>query len=378
MALSDKIRAYTEQIDQKGLLRRRVLSDPDDGTLVRFDCNDYLSLIDEPFVTNAYEHGYRHYPCGSGASMLLSGYHPNHRAIEQAFAQLLAVDDCVLFSSGYSANLAITALLGSIHAQCLVDKAVHASIYDGLTLSKVAYTRFLHNDLESLAKKLAAHPNNSVLITEGVFSMSGQIAPLSAMHQLAQVPLIVDEAHSFGILGQHGAGSILLHGLTQNEVPLRVIPLGKACAAQGAMVAGQADWIHALLQAGRSVIYSTALSPALSYGLLKTLEFVIKADDRRLKLVQLIDFFKHKISSSSLNWSHSNSAIQQVRLGCPHRALYYAQELKKNGFSCSAIRAPTVAPQASGLRIVLNYRHTPEQINSLFTTLNALYEHQSS
>ena len=161
---------------------------------------------------------------------------------------------------------------------------------------------------------------------------------------------MVDEAHSFGVLGPQGKGAVCYHGLTQKDVPLRVIPLGKAFAAQGAIVAGKQEWIHALLQAGRSIIYSTAISPALSYGLLKTLDIVVNADDRRLKLRQLVELFREEIKRSPLQWIDSHTPIQQLQLGCPHLALHYAQELKKKGISCSAIRTPTVSIKSTGLR----------------------------
>lgn len=376
MTLNVKIRAYVDALTQQGLLRSREIAKAQD--LVSFDCNDYLSLLHDPRIAQAYEYGYSHYPSGSGASMLLSGYHANHKTVEQAFAQLLNVDECVLFSSGYAANLAVTALLGSIQAHCIIDKGIHASMYDGLVLSKTSYSRFLHNDLNSLNKKLNESVTDSAVITEGIFSMSGAAAPLSAINELIkekQIPLLVDEAHSFGVLGPQGAGAVGYHQLGQMEVPLRVIPLGKAFAAQGAVVAGRRDWIEALLQAGRSIIYSTAVSPALSYGLLKTLDIVVAAEDRRRKLMQLIDFFKEQTVTSPLNWAPSTTAIQQVHFGCPHRALYIAQELKRKGFLCSAIRAPTVAAKHTGLRIVLNYNHKPEQISSLFQNLHTIYEH---
>ena len=193
-----------------------------------------------------------------------------------------------------------------------------------------------------------------------------------------QTPLIVDEAHSFGVLGPEGAGAVKAHQLSQIDVPLRVIPLGKTFAAQGALVAGQADWIQGLLQAGRSIIYSTAMSPALSYGLLKTLSTVIQADERRVKLSQLIDLFRSYIKCSSLDWTDSKTAIQQLLLGCPHLAMKFMHTLKSQGISCSAIRPPTVNLQSTGLRVILNYNHTPEQIKQLFDKLEGVYEREST
>lgn len=377
MPLSYKINQFTNQLAREGLLRTRLISKSKDLSLIYFDSNDYLSLTEEKSISEAYQKGYASCPAGSGASMLLSGYHENHKAFEKAIADLLAVDDCILFSSGYAANLAVTALLGRLKVHCFIDKEVHASIYDGLDLSQVPYTRYPHNNLINLRKKLPMHAANATLFTEGIFSMSGQLAPLGKLSSLCnknRSVLLVDEAHSFGILGVQGEGAVVYHGLTQKEVPLRVIPLGKAMAAQGAIVAGRADWIYALLQAGRSLIYSTAVSPALSYGLLKTLEFVVNAENRRLKLMELVDLFRDLIKKSSLNWADSITPIQQLQLGCPNLALDYAKELKKQGISCSAIRKPTVARKASGLRIVLNYNHTPEQIYDLFAKLNIIYE----
>jgi 8-amino-7-oxononanoate synthase len=378
MSLYDKIIEYTAQLNQKGLLRSRQLSEPANATLLHFDSNDYLSLSCDRRVGEAYQHGYTYYPVGSGASMMLSGYHPNHLAVEQAFADLLDVDECILFSSGYAANLAVIALLGSIKAHCIIDKSIHASIYDGLALAQLDYTRYQHNDLYDLSVKLKAVSAHSAVITEGIFSMSGQISPLASLSALCirhQLELIVDEAHSFGVMGEQGKGAVDYHGLSQKDVPLRIIPLGKAFAAQGAIVGGQKEWINALLQAGRSVVYSTAISPALCYGLLKTLDIVMAAEDRRHHLRQIIDVFKGHIKYSPLKWVNSDTAIQQLHLGCPHLALHYAQELKKKGISCSAIRIPTVNSKTTGLRVILNYRHNDEQIQQFFSTLHAIYEH---
>ncbi len=380
MFADNKIQGYLHQLEQQGLLRNRLLLEPVESPLVHFDSNDYLSLTQDKRVSEGYQRGYALYPSGSGASMLLSGYHANHRAVERAFSRLLDVDECVLLSSGYAANLAVTSLFAKLNMHTFIDKEVHASVYDGLAITKGNYTRYFHNDLADIARKMITHPKESVLMTEGIFSMSGQISPLdriAALCQKNQTDLVVDEAHSFGVIGKEGMGSVAYHGLTQNEVPLRVIPLGKAFAAQGALIAGKSEWIASLLQAGRSCIYSTAISPALSYGLLNTLDIVVNAEDRRLKLSHLINLFREFIKESPFNWADSYTPIQQLRLGCPHRALYYAQELKKKGISCWAIRQPTVSLKETGLRIILNYNHTPEQLTALFACLGALYEYKN-
>lgn len=374
--VQDKLRNYILSLNQQGLLRSRQVSDLDDPPGVRFDSNDYLSLRKDKRLAAAYQHGFGLYPTGSGASMLLSGYHATHQAVEQAFASLLKVDECVLFSSGYAANLAVTALLGVIKTHCILDKRMHASVYDGLALSQVPYSRYLHNNRDDLSLKLDTVFEEAVVMTEGIFSMSGQIAPLKALSSLClekKAVLLVDEAHSFGVLGEQGKGAVDYQGLTQKEVPLRVIPLSKAFAAQGAIVAGETAWIQALLQAGRSLTYTTASSPALAYGLLKTLDIFVNSEDRRLKLRQLIAYFREQIQESALTWTDSTTPIQQLQLGCPHLALHYARELKKAGIYCSAIRSPTVSKKSTGLCILLNYEHGFEQIQSLFDKIQALH-----
>lgn len=375
MALIEKVLNYTAQLAEQGLLRSRTLAQVQSG--VHFDSNDYLSLRHDPLVNAIYAQSYARYPAGSGGSMVLSGYHANHRAMEQQFAQWLHAEDCLFFSSGYAANLALTALAGQLNIPCVIDKAVHASIYDGLALNQVSYTRYVHNQVHDAEKKLKERMAPSLLITEGIFSMSGQISALDKLAHACKLydsGLIVDEAHSIGVLGDEGQGAVAAAGLHQDSVPLRVIPLGKAFAAQGALIAGDKEWIHALIQAGRSFIYSTAPSPALASSLMNLLELVRAADKRREKLRQLVDYFKQCIKRSPLQWNASDTAIQQLKLGATQTALYYEAELKQNKMYCSAIRTPTVPLKECGLRVILNAGHEPAQIDSLFNQLDVIYE----
>ncbi len=272
--LVDKLKQYSSGLLSRGLYRQRRVSDVDEN-LVNFSSNDYLSLASDLSIKKAYQLGFERYPTGSGGSMMVCGYHSMHKALELAFTEALGVDDCILFPSGYVANLSVIGLLARFDTHILIDKMVHASIYDGLQLSGAHYSRYLHNNPADLVLKMKEMPTNAVLMTEGIFSMSGQCAPLTEIAQLGQQylqGLLVDEAHAFGVLGPQGLGAVIQHQLTQDDVPLRVIPLGKAYAASGAIVAGQHVWINALLQSARPHIYSTAISPAFAYGLLETLE----------------------------------------------------------------------------------------------------------
>lgn len=365
-ALWHQIKDSLHDKKESGLYRKRLVNQVDER-IMNFSSNDYLSLTSDPRLKNAWKKGCELYPVGSGGSPLSSGYHSVHRDFEKAFSKALNVDDCLYFSSGYSANLSLIALLAQFNVQVYIDKAMHASIYDGLALSSVRFKRYHHCDAKDLKTKLVSSASN-VIITESVFSMSGQIAPLDALSH-ASSSLLVDEAHAFGVMGPEGLGLVAEFNLSQFQVPLRVIPLGKAYVGMGAIIAGQGDWIDALLQSARSYIYSTAPSPAVVYGLLKTLDVIRAADDRREKLSQLIAYFREAIKRSDLIWRDSKTAIQQLQLGCPHRAEAMASKLAEQSIYCIPMRQPTVSKQETGLRVILNYHHQPEDIDYLFENL---------
>ena len=374
--LTNQFKEHAATLLRQGLYRQRRVTEAHEK-LINFSSNDYLSLASDPRLKKAYQQGFERYPIGSGGSMMVCGYHSTHKALERAFAEALEVDDCVLFSSGFAANLSVTGLLARFDAHLFIDKMVHASIYDGLQLSGASYSRYLHNNMADLLTKIKDAPNHSVLMTEGVFSMSGQSAPLAEIARLGQDKLqglIIDEAHSFGVMGHQGLGAVIQHQLTQNDVPLRIIPLGKAYAAFGAIVAGQGTWIDALLQSARPQIYSTAMSPACAHGLLETLERVRGADERRVKLGELVHYFRDAIKNSPLKWRDSFSLIQQLQLGCPQKALHFADRLREQSIICLPMRQPTVTRQETGLRVILNYNHQPEDIDTLFKCLGMCTE----
>lgn len=370
--LNHQLKHYIADLKKKGLFRQREVIPHDKDTIV-FSSNDYLSLGSDPIIKKAFTEGVARYAVNSGGSMLVCGYHEPHKALEQAFAEALHVDDCLLFPSGYAANLSVMQLLASFDVTFFMDRQLHASFYDGLPTSDVKFKRYRHLDLSHLGQKIKDSSTPGVILTEGIFSMSGQMAPLKRMVEVCKAPsldMVVDEAHAFGLLGEQGLGAVIHHQLTQTEVPLRIIPLGKAFAASGAIVAGEGVWIAALQQKARAHIYSTALSPAFAYGMLHSLEVVRAADDRRKKLFALIEYFRNAVSQSSLQWRDSYTPIQQLQVGCPHRALAIAEKLRQRSILCSPMRQPTVNRLETGLRIILNYHHQPEHIDALFEELH--------
>lgn len=366
------IESYLAERKQQGLYRTRVVTDPK-AECLDFSCNDYLSLAKDERIQSAYQRAFESYPAGSGGSMVLCGYHEAHRSLEQAFARALGVDDCLLFSSGYVANLSVVSLLVHFGMHVVVDKSVHASIYDGLGLANASYTRFLHNNIDDLQKKLDKLSSPAVILTESIFSMSGLHAPLTHMAALARqysASLLVDEAHGFGVIGPNGLGGVIEAQLSQDEVPLRMIPFGKAMNGSGAIVAGKSAWIDALLQATRQPVYSTAISPGFAHGLEEVFNLVQAANDRRAHLQSLIQYFRHAAQTSALQWRDSVSPIQQLQLGCPFKATTYAHRLAANQIRCFPIRQPTVSKQETGLRIILNYQHSFADIDALFQVLD--------
>jgi len=373
-SISYQIKQYTNDLISQGLYRKREIHD-EHKDIINFSSNDYLGLSSEKNLSEAYQQGFARYKSGSTGSMVVCGYHNIHKELEQEFKTALKVDDCLIFPSGYAANLSVMALLSHFKINMLIDKGVHASIYDGLKYSNAKYIRFLHNNLSDLALKINKSLKTSVIITESIFSMSGQISPLKELSKFINdniEGLIVDEAHAFGVIGREGLGAVEQDNLSQDLVPLRIIPFGKAMAASGAIVAGSGEWIDALLQLSRPYIYSTAISPAYTYGILKSFEIIRAADSRRAKLRELIYYFRSCINSSGHKWRDSSSPIQQLQLGCPEKALAYSLKLRDSSIICAPMRQPTVSKSETGLRVILNYNHSFEQIDSLFEVLNKL------
>ncbi len=375
MFLLDRlIKVQLEKLRSSGLYRDKIVT----ANMLNFSRNDYLALTDNKKLHKAYQRGYALYPCGSSGSPVICGYHAAHQELEQFFAQQLNADAGMLFTSGYAANLAIVALLQSLSAYLLIDKYIHASIYDGIKLVNAQYKRYLHNNIQNLANisHSLAPQQNLVVLTEGIFSMSGSIAALdqiAILCQELQMPCIVDESHSFGIIGKHGLGTVELFRLTQDLIPLRIISFGKALGAQGAIVIGNKNWLNALLQHARGYIYSTAMSPAVAYGILTAVQLAYDADDQRVYLQDLITYFRECCSQYSYVWRDSISPIQQLQLGCPYKARQLSQYLLSHNIICYAIRQPTVTLKNTGLRIVLNCRHTQSDIDLLFNKLQQFY-----
>jgi len=378
------LRARLQQHQQAKLYRTRQCHEsPQTPSLViggkpylNFCSNDYLGLASEPRLKHALQQGMAQYAIGSGASHLITGHTQAHHELEQALAAYTGRERALLFSTGYMANLGVvTALVGRQDAVFL-DKLNHASLVDAALLSRAKLYRYAHHDMAHLADLLAkSQAQHRLIITDGVFSMDGDIAPLPTMVELAQrydAWLMVDDAHGLGVLGQHGGGSLEKYCLTSKEVPILMGTLGKSFGVFGAFVAGHELLIENLIQFARSYIYTTALPPALAVATQTSLHLAQTETWRRERLQTLISYFRQAALAKQLPLMDSSTPIQPILLGESETALSVSKALYEKGIIVTAIRPPTVPVGTARLRVTLSALHEETQIDELINSCEAL------
>lgn len=368
---------------QQGLFRRRVCVKQNyDGVLstnnahfIDFASNDYLGLRHHPEVLQAWVEGLELYGSGSGASPLVTGYMQAHQQLEQRIATDLQRDAVLLFSSGFTANQALCRALFADGGNILCDKYMHASFIDGAIASKANFRRFQHNDLAHLLMQLgkcdSATP--TLIASEGVFSMDGDtpdIAALVALAEQHQAWLMLDEAHSLGVIDNaSGLGSVARYQLSQQQVPIVMGTFGKALACSGAFIAGSQTLIDYLVNFARDYVYSTAMPPAQAHAILCAWQ-LMQQPHIRAGLYNNIDYFKQHAAMCKWQLAPSNTAIQWIQVGSPHRVVQAANKLKELGIWVAAIRSPTVPKGTDRLRITLRANHTENDIQALIDVLN--------
>ncbi|WAB97737.1 8-amino-7-oxononanoate synthase [Pseudomonas putida] len=348
----------------------------DGQPLLAFCSNDYLGLANHPEVIAAWQAGAERWGVGGGASHLVVGHSTPHHQVEEALAELTGRPRALLFSTGYMANLgAITALVGQGDT-VLQDRLNHASLLDGGLLSGARFNRYLHNDAVSLANRLGKACGNTLVVTDGVFSMDGDLADLPALAEVARARgawLMVDDAHGLGTLGAQGGGIVEHFGLGIDDVPVLIGTLGKACGTAGAFVAGSDDLIEALVQFARPYIYTTSQPPALACATLKSLELVRRETWRREHLAGLILQFREGAAQIGLQLMDSPTPIQPLLIGDSAQALRLSQMLRERGLLVTAIRPPTVPAGSARLRVTLSAAHSEAQVQLLLNALADCY-----
>ncbi|QBF28859.1 8-amino-7-oxononanoate synthase [Pseudomonas tructae] len=378
------LRARLEQRRAADLYRQRPLLQSPQGPevvvdgqpLLAFCSNDYLGLANHPEVIAAWRAGAERWGVGGGASHLVIGHSSPHHAVEEALAELTGRPRALLFTTGYMANLgALTALVGQGDT-VLQDRLNHASLLDAGLLSGARFNRYLHNDAQSLANRLDKAVGNTLVVTDGVFSMDGDLADLPALAAEANARdawLMVDDAHGLGTLGRNGGGIVEHFGLSLAQVPVLIGTLGKACGTAGAFVAGSEELIECLIQFARPYIYTTSQPPALACATLRSLELLRSEHWRREHLAALIEQFRRGAEQIGLQLMDSFTPIQPILIGDSARALRLSQMLRERGLLVTAIRPPTVPTGSARLRVTLSAAHSPAQVQLLLNALADCY-----
>lgn len=339
-----------------------------------FCSNDYLGLANNRVIADAFKRGIDDYGTGSGASHLISGHTKAHCELEEQLAEFTGRPKALLFSSGYMANMGVIGALLGRSDIVLEDYLNHASLLDGGLLSRAKFQRYKHQDCNDLDAKLnASNGTRKLVVTDGVFSMDGDVAPVADLAEVSQnnnAWLMVDDAHGFGVLGKTGAGLVEELDLSVDQVPVLMGTLGKSFGTYGAFVAGSETLIETLVQYARSYIYTTAPPPAIAVATSASLELVKNDQWRRDKLNQRILQFRAGAEQIGLRLMHSNTPIQPVLMASDAQLLKTNKQLLDSGFMVGAIRPPTVPEGTGRLRITLSASHSEQQVDALLDALD--------
>ncbi len=348
---------------------------------LNFSSNDYLGLNHHPEINQALREGAQRFGiCASGSS-LITGYSYAHQALENDICQWLNKANCLLFSSGFSANNALMHALGHKSCHLYLDKLSHASLIDGALTSDARVKRFLHNDTEQLQRFLiqAQQANNhasstklnSVIVSEGVFSMDGDQAPVADLAKITQQHhglLYLDDAHSIGVVGERGQGSSSFA-----DVDVVMATMGKSIATSGAFVACDDTLADYLVNCSRHYIYSTAISPALAWATRKSIKIIQTEQWRRDKITEMSELLASKLSSE-VKLVKNASSIHAIIIGDETATLNVCQKLRDKGIWLNAIRPPTVPNNSSRLRVTVTSSHEIKDINYLVSCINEVIE----
>lgn len=385
--LLQDLAAQLAALDQDGLRRkRRTLASPcgpratvDGRELISFCSNDYLGLANDPVLIEAACAGARAWGVGSGASHLVSGHLAPHEALEQRLATFTGFERALLFSTGYMANLGIVPALVGRGDAVFADKLNHASLIDAAQLAKTQGAdsqRYPHNDLAALERLLmASTAKRKLILTDAVFSMDGDLAPLDGLLALARrfdAWLVVDDAHGFGVLGAQGRGCLAHFSLPADPRIVYMGTLGKAAGASGAFVAASATVVEWLISRARTYIFTTGSSPIMACTLLASLDLIEQGDNRRANLQALIAQLADGLNGTRWQLMPSPTAIQPIIVGENRETLRVSHTLFERGLWVPAIRPPTVPKGTARLRVSLSAAHSAEQVATLIDALQAL------
>lgn len=374
--LQNKLKLYDEQ----GLLRKTMPFSKSCGNsihinnnwYVNFTSNDYLGISSHPEITKAFIAGVESFGVGSCSSVFVSGHSSIQQKLEEEFAEFVGRDRAIFFNSGYMANLGVITALADRKTVIVSDKFCHASLLDGILLSKAKHFRYQHQNIDHL-KYLTSIARPDIIITESIFSMQGSIAPVANIVEIAKENkslLLVDDAHGIGVLGKNGGGICEELNLSQENIPCLITACSKALGCFGAMVSGKSELIEMILQFAKSYRCTTSIPPAICQGLLASLRVIKRESWRRDKLNENIKIFVEESLKRGLGLvANDMTPIKSILVYDNKRVLDAQKFLLTKGFLVACIRPPTVPAKSARIRVSLSCHHTKEQIIEMLSHL---------
>lgn len=381
---TEGLAAELERLAAAGLYRRRRVVGRhaelgpaellvDGRRCLAFCSNDYLGLARDRRVADALAAGAAAWGAGSGAAHLVTGHTAEHHALEEELAEFAGFPRALLFSTGYMANLGLLCALAGRGDLVVEDRLNHASLIDASRLSGARVRRYAHADADAAARRLATASSGSRhIVTDGVFSMDGDAAPLAALARVASntgAGLLIDDAHGLGVVGNGGRGSLAAAGLDAGDALALVGTLGKALGTFGAFVAGSDALVETLIQRARTYIYTTAPPPAVAAATRVALRIARDEEWRRERLGALVTRFRHGAAALGLRLGSSTTPIQPVIAGDAHAALAAAENLYEDGLWVTPIRPPTVPAGSARLRVTFSADHSEADVDRLLAAL---------
>ena len=395
MILLDDISNSLKDLKEKSLLRKRVVINSRKKNLIKingkwlinFSNNDYLGLSQDISIKKAIINGIKKYGNGGTSSNLVSGHTEVHQNIEDITKNNIGFESSILFSSGYLANLGLITTISDKDSFIYADKLNHASLNDACILSRAKFFRYPHNDMELLERLLKKNKTKKkkLIVTDGVFSMDGDLADITKLVQLAQkydAYLYIDDAHGYGVLGKNGQGILEYY---ENTGPMKKIPrdriiytitLSKAVGVSGALVNACKNIINLVVNKSRTYIYTTAEQPALIMGVERSFEIIKKNHSLRERLNKSINLFRKNINKKNL-LTNSITPIQPLIIESAEKTIKISEKLNSYGFHVPAIRPPTVPNKSSRLRISISTLHSQADIKKLTKVINKILDNEN-
>ncbi len=395
MILLDDISNSLKDLKEKSLLRKRVVINSRKKNLIKingkwlinFSNNDYLGLSQDISIKKAIINGIKKYGNGGTSSNLVSGHTEVHQNIEDITKNNIGFESSILFSSGYLANLGLITTISDKDSFIYADKLNHASLNDACILSRAKFFRYPHKDMELLERLLKKNKTKKkkLIVTDGVFSMDGDLADIPKLVQLAQkydAYLYIDDAHGYGVLGKNGQGILEYF---ENTGPMKKIPrdriiytitLSKAVGVSGALVNACKNIINLVVNKSRTYIYTTAEQPALIMGVERSFEIIKKNYSLRERLNKSINLFRKNINKKNL-LTNSITPIQPLIIESAEKTIKISEKLNSYGFHVPAIRPPTVPNKSSRLRISISTLHSQADIKKLTKVINKILDNEN-